>query len=97
MSAAHPTHNQVRRNVAAAPSRPPSPYPQAQPHAPVRQAAPVRQSAPRAGDPSRSRGEGEFRLNLSDIPMAQDSLEVEGLKPSLLSRLFDLIAPLRKR
>ena len=87
MSAAIPNPNQVRRNVAAAPSRPP--HPQAQPHAPVRQSAPVARSRPRS--------EEDFRLNLSDIPVAQDSLEVEGFKPSLLSRLFDVIAPLKKR
>lgn len=37
----------------------------------------------------------EFRLNLSDIPRMRESLEVEGLKPSLLSRLLDLIMPIK--
>jgi hypothetical protein len=37
----------------------------------------------------------QFRVNLSDIPRQQESLEVEGFKPSLLSRLFNLIAPLK--
>jgi hypothetical protein len=37
----------------------------------------------------------EFRLNLSDIPRMRESLVVDGLKPTLLSRLFDLIAPLK--
>jgi hypothetical protein len=37
----------------------------------------------------------EFRLNLSDIPRMRESMEVDGLKPSLLSRLFDLVAPLK--
>lgn len=39
--------------------------------------------------------EDEFRLNLSDIPRMRESLEVEGLKPSLLSRLLDLIMPIK--
>jgi hypothetical protein len=39
--------------------------------------------------------EDEFVLNLSDIPRMRTSLDVEGLKPTLLSRLFDLIAPLK--
>jgi hypothetical protein len=37
----------------------------------------------------------EFRLNLSDIPRMQESLDVEGLKPTLLSRLLDLVAPIK--
>lgn len=97
MSAASPSHpNQVRRNVAVAPSRPrqpqahPQAHLQAQPHVPVHQSAhPSRVSRPR--------DEQEFRLNLSDIPAMPDSLDVEGFKPSLLSRLFDLVAPLKKR
>jgi len=39
--------------------------------------------------------EDEFRLNLSDIPRMRESLEVDGLKPSLLSRLLDLIMPIK--
>ena len=39
--------------------------------------------------------EDEFRLNLSDIPRLEESMDVEGFKPSLLSRLFNLIAPLK--
>jgi hypothetical protein len=39
--------------------------------------------------------EHEFRLNLSDIPRMRESLVVDGLKPTLLSRLFDLIAPIK--
>jgi hypothetical protein len=39
--------------------------------------------------------EDEFRLNLSDIPKLRESMEVEGLKPTLLSRLFDLVSPLK--
>lgn len=39
--------------------------------------------------------EPEFRLNLSDIPLMRGSLHVDGLKPTLLSRLLDLVAPLK--
>ena len=39
--------------------------------------------------------EPEFRLNLSDIPRMRESLDVEGLKPTLLSRLLDLIMPIK--
>jgi len=96
MSAASPAHNQVRRNAAAAPSRAPQPQAQAhaQAHAPVRQPAPVA----RAQDFSASRDEEAIHLNLSDIPrMSTGDLDVEGFKPSLLSRLFDLVAPLGRR
>ena len=94
MSAASPAHNQVRRNAAAAPS---ARVPQPQTHAQAQAPAPVRQ-APRAHDFSAPRGEEEIRLNLSDIPpMSSGTLEVEGFKPSLLSRLFDLVAPLDRR
>jgi len=37
----------------------------------------------------------DFRLNLSDIPLQRESLDVEGLKPTLLSRLLDLVMPLK--
>lgn len=94
MSAASPAQNQVRRNAAAAPSRAPQPQAHAQAHAPVRQPAPVA----RAHDFSSPRGEEEIHLNLSDIPqMSSGDLDVEGFKPSLLSRLFDLVAPLDRR
>lgn len=102
MSAASPAHNQVRRNAAAAPSRAPQPqahayaHPQAhaQAHAPVQQPA----RAARASDFFTPRGEEAIRLNLSDIPrMSTGDLEVEGFKPSLLSRLFDMVAPLERR
>ena len=89
MSAASPAQTQVRRNAAAAPSR--SPQAAAQPAAPQAQ---VRQAAP-AVDFSSPRGDEEIRLNLADIPVMRGTLEVEGFKPSLLSRLFDLVAPLR--
>jgi len=34
-----------------------------------------------------------LRLNLDDIPRIPATLEVEGLKPTLLSRLLDLCSP----
>jgi hypothetical protein len=96
MSAASPAHNQVRRNVAAAPSR--APQPQAHAYAQAQAHAPVRQPVARAHDFSSPRGEEEIRLNLSDIPrLGIGDLDVEGFKPSLLSRLFDLVAPLDRR
>ncbi|HWK74897.1 MAG TPA: hypothetical protein VNQ81_11540 [Povalibacter sp.] len=41
--------------------------------------------------------EEEFRLHLADIPRYQDTLDVEGLKPTLLSRLLDLVMPHGRR
>lgn len=99
MSAASPAHNQVRRNAAAAPSRAPQQaQAQAHAHAQAQAHAPVRQVA-RAHDFSTPRGEEAIRLNLSDIPPMSigDDLDVEGFKPSLLSRLYDLVAPLDRR
>jgi hypothetical protein len=60
----------------------------------------VRQPAPvaRRSDFSTPRGEEAIHLNLSDIPlMSTGDLEVEGFKPTLLSRLYDLVAPLNRR
>lgn len=37
----------------------------------------------------------EFKLHLNDIPRFKETLDVEGLKPSFLSRLLDLVAPIR--
>ena len=51
-------------------------------------------SAPRFDD---SPGEEVIRLNLNDIPRLEESMDVEGFKPSLLSRLFDLVAPIKGR
>jgi hypothetical protein len=82
MTAASSASAPARR--AAVPARPSS-APAARPPA----AAPV--AAPLAFD----HHEDEFRINLSDIPRMRESMEVEGLKPSLLSRLFDLVAPLK--
>ncbi|HEX7116910.1 MAG TPA: hypothetical protein VF193_17420 [Steroidobacter sp.] len=36
-------------------------------------------------------GEEEFRLHLNDLPRIERDLEVDGFKPTLLSRLFNLI------
>ncbi len=55
----------------------------------------ARAGAPRIGfAPKEGDGEGGFKIDLSDldIPRSQDQLEVEGFKPSLLSRLFDLFS-----
>ncbi len=59
-------------------------------------ARPVRQQA-QAFAFSAPRGEDEIRLNLADIPRMEATMDIEGFKPSLLSRLFDLVAPLDKR
>jgi hypothetical protein len=37
--------------------------------------------------------DNEFKLNLGDIPRLEQTMDVEGLKPSLLSRLLELVAP----
>jgi hypothetical protein len=42
-------------------------------------------------------GEDEIRIHLADIPRLEETMDVEGFKPTLLSRLFDLIAPLKAR
>ena len=74
---------QVRRNPAssARPETPPAP----------RAAA---RSAPLYAFVS-SEVEDEFKLNLNDIPRQSETLDVEGLKPSLLSRFLDLVAPIK--
>lgn len=80
MTSAHAANTQVRRPVP--PQRP--------------AAAPVHTPAPqRAAVANFDHDEDEFVLNLSDIPRMRTSLDVDGLKPTLLSRLFDLIAPLK--
>jgi hypothetical protein len=68
----------------------------------VRRPAPpqsARQPMHRASkfDDSPTNGEDVIRLNLADIPRVEETMDVEGFKPSLLSRLFDLVAPLHKR
>lgn len=69
-------------------------------NAPVRRAPQVRATAPvptahAAARHAFDHDEAEFRLNLSDIPMLRESMDVEGLKPTLLSRLLDLVAPIK--
>lgn len=81
MSAASPAQTQVRRNVAAAPSR--APQPSAQPERQVTQVF----------DFSRPRGEDEIRVNLADVPVMRAEVDVEVFAPTLLSRLFDLFGP----
>jgi hypothetical protein len=75
--------------------------------APQAASAPARQPSAHSAPPApRARAsqqfnfsedsETEFRLNLSDIPRIEESMDVEGFQPSILSRLFDLIAPLKR-
>lgn len=81
MSAGSAT-TQVRRTASAAPARP-------------TQAPPARNTQQYAfATPS---GEDEIRLHLADIQMPPPDTEmhVEGFKPTLLSRLLDLVMPLR--
>ncbi|NLG77943.1 MAG: hypothetical protein GX535_17040 [Xanthomonadaceae bacterium] len=63
--------------------------------APAAQRPVARAGTPRIGfAPKDSDGEGSFKINLSDldIPRPQDQLEVDGLKPTLLSRLLNLFS-----
>ena len=76
-------------NAASTPAR--RPVPPQRPSAAAMQASTPAPAAARFDHDD----EDDFRLNLSDIPRQQTSLDVEGLKPTLLSRLFDLIAPLK--
>jgi hypothetical protein len=82
MSAGHSASPQVRRTAPAAPARPTQ--------------APARSTAQYAF--AAASGDDEIRLNLSDIPVPrmENSMHVEGFKPSLLSRLLDLVMPLRR-
>jgi hypothetical protein len=80
MNTASPSNPQMRRNPQAA-------QPQAAPRAAAR-------SAPMYAFVS-SEIEDEFKLHLNDIPRQRETLDVDGLKPSLLSRLLDLVAPIR--
>jgi hypothetical protein len=82
MSAGHSASPQVRRTAQAAPARPAQ--------------APVGRSTAQFAFAAAS-ADDEIRLNLSDIPrVRQDNeMHVEGFKPTLLSRLLDLVMPLR--
>jgi hypothetical protein len=82
MSAGHSASTQVRRTAPAAPARP-------------TQAPPARSSQQFAF--ATASGDDEIRLHLADIqlPPQDTEMHVEGFKPTLLSRLFDLVAPMR--
>lgn len=82
MSAGHSASTQVRRTAPAAPAR----------HT---QAPPARSTGQFAFAAASS--DDEIRLNLGDIPIPRidNEMHVEGFKPSLLSRLLDLVMPLR--
>jgi hypothetical protein len=82
MSAGHSASPQVRRTAAAAPARPTQ--------APLARATGQFAFAAAHAD-------DEIRLNLADIPVPRqdDAMHVEGFKPTLLSRLLDLVMPLR--
>jgi hypothetical protein len=81
MSAASHAPAQVRRTTAAAPQV---------------SAAQAARAAPAFAFSAPS-GEDEIRIHLADIPRPEESMDVEGFKPTLLSRLFDLIAPFKAR
>jgi hypothetical protein len=82
MSAGHSASTQVRRTAPAAPAR--------QHQAPLARSTQQFAFAAAGND-------DEIRLNLSDIqlPPPDTAMHVEGFKPSLLSRLLDLVMPLR--
>jgi hypothetical protein len=69
--------------------------------APATHASPAQRPTARASTPATRRGffahgnhEDEIKVNLADLEIPRTKeLDVEGLKPSLLSRLFDLIVP----
>jgi hypothetical protein len=55
--------------------------------------APARSSAQSAAASAATTSQGA--LDAADIPPLDTNLEIDGLKPSLLSRLLDLFAPRR--
>jgi hypothetical protein len=79
----------VRRNAAPTPAPRPAPH-QAPAPRPVARAT-------QATVAFLDDVEDEFRLNLADIPAVPEakSMDVEGFKPSLLSKLLDLVSPLK--
>ncbi len=81
MSAGHSAATQVRRPAQAAPAHPAK--------------APVRNTQQFAF--AAASGDDEIRLHLGDIqlPPPDTEMKVEGFKPTLLSRLLDLVMPLR--
>jgi hypothetical protein len=82
MSAGQSASTQVRHTAPAAPARPTQ--------------APLARSTQQFAFAATS-ADDEIRLNLSDIPRmrADTEMHVEGFKPTLLSRLLDLVMPLR--
>lgn len=76
----------VRRNAAPTPAPRPAPH-QAPAPRPVPHATPAAAFLDDVED--------EFRLHLADIPDLPEarSMDVEGFKPSLLSKLLDLVSP----
>lgn len=87
MSAANSASQPARHGAAMSPATRP---------VPLAQRAGAAPQPSRVGFASKESG-ADFKLNLADIPRAQETLDVEGFKPSLLSRLFDLLAPLKSR
>jgi len=83
MSAASSAASQVRRPAA------PSPQAAAAPRPAMRAPQATGFSFAAAGN------DDEIRINLGDIHIEKESMEIEGFKPSLLSRLFDLVSPLK--
>jgi hypothetical protein len=83
MSAGHSASTQVRRTAPAAPAR-------------QTQAPPARSNNSQFAFAAAS-GDDEIRLHLGDIqlPPPDTEMRVEGFKPTLLSRLLDLVMPLR--
>jgi hypothetical protein len=81
MSAGHSAATQVRRPAQAAPAHPAK--------------APVARTQQFAF--ASASGDDEIRLHLGDIqlPPPDTEMKVEGFKPTLLSRLLDLVMPLR--
>ena len=81
MSAGHSAATQVRRPAQAAPAQPA--------RAPARSTSQFAFAA--------ASGDDEIRLHLADIqlPPPDTEMKVEGFKPTLLSRLLDLVMPLR--
>lgn len=67
------------------------------PAAPTQSPRPVARASSGFNFSDASSGEDVMRINLQDIPPVDQSMDVEGFKPSLLSRLFDLVAPLKSR
>jgi hypothetical protein len=57
--------------------------------------APSRSAPARPADAASSTRTNYAGLDAADIPRLDTNLDIEALKPTLLSRLFDLFAPKR--